>query len=146
MQFKPWLMSQSEDENLCSVTVLNNLKPQLAKVAQQVYDVWSQNNDGYDEEHGMGGICHIIADEICGVLIEHDIECTTFSQTIGEQHVCTMAKFAEGVYSIDIPPSVYEAGAAYTWKKLPNITFEVDDVCIDRISSDPRDFDDYSEY
>ena len=143
MNFKKWL--QESQENLPSVQIVRSLLLQLAQAAQQVYNAWEQNDDGYDEMYGGGGICHDIADAMCGILSSKGIECTTFSASIGEVHVWAIAKFAEGVYSIDIPPNVYETGGGYTWKKMRDITFTPNDINIDKITADPNEFDQYSE-
>ena len=82
---------------------------------------------------------------MCEVLYSSGIECTSFSASIGEVHVWTIAKFSEGVYSIDIPPHVYETGGGYTWKKLKNVIFRPTDIIVDMISPDPNDFDGYTE-
>lgn len=142
MKFKKWLQ---ESQSLPSVQNIRNLLPQLTQAAQRVYDTWEQNDDGYDEMYGGGGICHDIADAMCGVLSSKGIECNTFSASIGEVHVWVIAKFLEGVYSIDIPPNVYETGSGYTWKKKRDVAFTPNDIHVDRITADPNEFDQYSE-
>ena len=138
-------MRREYQENIPSVQIVRNILPQLAQAAQQIYNAWTQNDDGYDDMYGGGGICHNIAEAMCGVLNSQGIECTTFSASIGEVHVWVVAKFSEGVYSIDIPPSIYETGGGYTWKKMRDVTFEPSDVSLYRITADPNDFDQYSE-
>lgn len=137
---------EEEPQNLPSVTIIKSIMPQIVQAAQKVYDAWSQNDDGWDEMYGGGGICHDIASAICDVLYGAGVECTTFSQSIGEVHVYAIAKFAEGVYSVDIPPGVYETGGGYTWKKTSDVVFDANDVYVDRISVDPNDFAEYGEY
>jgi hypothetical protein len=131
--------------------------PEVVRVAQQTYDDWKQDEEGFDEELGEGGICHLIADEVCGVLAAHGIDCGPVSAQVGEQHVWAVAKIGTvdeegdtdradaGVWSIDIPPRVYESGGGYSWRKKPGVVFGVDDVVVDRESPDPSDFERYME-
>lgn len=128
---------------LPSVSILKSISPEIANVAQKVYDEWKQDEEGNDEEYGGGGICHDIADAIVEVLSNHNIEAQSVSQTIGEVHVYTVAKFQEGIYSIDIPPSIYESGYAYTWKKIPNVKFNSNHIVIDLIDKNPDKFEEY---
>ena len=123
--------------------VLLKLKSELAVAAQKIYDEWDQDENGYCEMIGEGGICQDIADAMADVLSNHNIECTTVSQTIGEQHVYVVAKTDDGIYSVDIPPYLYETGGGYCWKKIPDVEFTERYVVIDRLSSDPNDFDEY---
>ena len=53
------------EKNLLAANPFNNLKPEIAKVAQAVYDEWDENED----EYAGGGICHLIADEIVSLLL-----------------------------------------------------------------------------
>lgn len=128
-------------DNLPSVDDAKRLIPQFLKAAQQNYDDW--NEEDIDTYAG-GGICHIIADSICGVLSDAGIECTTVSCSY-EQHVYVAGKFREGVYTIDIPYHVYEEGGGFSWKKIPDITFDSRDVVFYRASGDPADFKNYTE-
>lgn len=128
-----------------SLNELRKLMPKIVLVAQKVYDEWQQDESGYDEEYGGGGICHEIAEKVAEVLLQNNIEANTVSQTIGDVHVYVVAKFKEGVYSIDIPPSIYEIGSAYTWKKKPNIKFNQNHIAIDLIDKNPEKFEDYLE-
>lgn len=119
--------------------------PNILKGAQTVYDNWTQDENGYDEEYGGGGICHEIADSIVEVLSQHDVEATSVSQSIGDVHVYVVAKFQEGIYEIDIPPNIYEIGSAYTWKKIPNIKFNKNNIIINLIDKNTNKFEDFLE-
>lgn len=130
---------------IASIKDLNKLMPNIVMAAQKIYDEWQQDEEGNDEEYGVGGICHEIADAIANVLSQHNIEASSVSQTIGEVHVYVIAKFREGVYSIDIPPNTYEIGSAYTWKKRPNIKFNQNYVVVDLIDKNPERFEEYTE-
>lgn len=118
----------------------------IAKLAQEVYDNWDADADeDGDFEVGFGGICHLIADKISGYLNSIGIEATTVSAQVGEQHVYTVAKFKEGVYEVDISPSVYETGSGYNWKKKKDVKFDRSDIIISRLSPDPNEFESYVE-
>lgn len=116
------------------------LKPELAKAAQKVYDDWEQNEEGYCDWLGYGGICQDIAEEMCDVLNKYHIECTTVSQEQGEQHVYVVAKTQDGVYSVDISPYLYEKGGGYCWKKIPNVEFDQRYINISKLDSDPEEY------
>lgn len=131
------------DNELKSVDILKTLMPSIVAAAQKEYDSWELDENGYDAEVGEGGICHLIADEICSVLGNNGIDCSTVSAQIGEQHVWVVAKFEEGVYNIDIHPSYYETGGGYNWEKIPDVVFSEDMVEVDMISSDPEEFDQF---
>lgn len=130
---------------LPSVAVMKNLKIQLARAAQMVYDSWEQDEDGNDEEYGGGGICHDIADAMVEVLDGSSIESRSVSASVGDVHVFVVAKFAEGVHSIDIPPQTYERGAAYTWTKIPGVEFGPEDIDLSLVDKNPENFDQYDE-
>lgn len=134
-----------EGSQLKSVTVLNkNVMDKLVAVAQRQYDAWEQNDEGYDEEMGYGGICHLIADDLAGILSEHGIDCSTVSSS-WEQHVYLVGKFKEGVYMIDIPYHVYESGGGFTWKKKKDVKFDDSHVVISRLDANPRNYPKYVE-
>ena len=122
-----------------------SLRPQLAKAAQKVYDEWDQSGEDGDPELGFGGICQDIAEAIADVLNHHDIEAGTVSQSIGEQHVYTIAKLDDGVFEIDIHPYTYERGAGYTWKKVPGVKFKPEDISITLIDDDPKKYEEMIE-
>lgn len=125
------------------VPSLQDHAPKIASIAQKVYDDWDESNT---DEYAGGGICHLIADEIASYLISKHIEAATVSAQIGEQHVWVVAKLKDGVYSVDIPPSVYETGGGYSWQKIPDVTITKHDVIIDKIDANPNHFDQYLDY
>jgi uncharacterized protein YuzB (UPF0349 family) len=130
---------------LPSVAMMKNLKVQLARAAQMVYDSWEQDEDGNDEEYGGGGICHDIADSMVEVLNGSGIESRSVSALVGDVHVFVVAKFAEGVYSIDIPPQTYERGSAYTWIKIPGVKFRPEDIDLSLVDKNSENFEQYYE-
>lgn len=111
---------------------LASLKNEIAICAQKVYDEWDQDDDGIDDIYGSGGICDEIADEICNVLLSYDIECTTqYNEYDFHTSVYALDRDTHKCYHVDIHPSHYETGAAYTWKKIPNVTIKPDMVSIE---------------
>jgi hypothetical protein len=139
-------LHENETAKLNSIKEVNDqVLDQMVGVAQKEYDDWVQDEEGHNEELGRGGICHLIADELITVLYNNNIEnCQTVCSTF-EQHVYVVGKFAEGVYQIDIPYSIYETGGGYNWKKLPNVVFERGDIVISRLDSDPDSFEQYTD-
>ncbi len=128
-----------------SHTAFKSLAPKMAKEVQVVYDEWTQDADGIDEELGSGGICQDIAQKISGVLGDNGIESTTVDNGgVGEQHVWVIAKMKDGVYNIDIPPHVYETGGGYNWTKRQGVKFDQSHITIDKLDSDPKNFKDYA--
>jgi hypothetical protein len=122
---------------------LFSLKSRLALSAQKVYDEWAQDENGYCDMLGEGGICQDIADAMADVLINNGIECGTVFQESGEQHVYVVARTEDGVYNVDIPPYLYETGGGYCWKKIPDVEFDERYLVINRLSSDPDEYYDY---
>jgi hypothetical protein len=115
------------------------LRPELAKVAQKVYDDWDETDE---DTYAGGGICHFIAEEMSGVLNDHGIDAQTVSST-SEVHVYVVAAVKDGVFVVDIPYGLYERGGGYSWHKLPDVTFEPGDVSVSRVDSDPAEVGKY---
>jgi len=131
-----------ESQHLPSVKIITQLMPKILQVAQHEYDTWEQDENGYNDELGSGGICQDIAEAISNVLHAAGINCRTMdSNGMGEQHVWIVAKFQEGIYEVDISPSVYETGGGYNWKKIPGVKFDSHDVMIHRIGMSEEDFE-----
>jgi hypothetical protein len=122
---------------------LRALLPTFVRLAQKTYDDWSQDPE-HDDLDG-GGICHLIADALVGAMADRGIVCTSVSAHIGEVHVYSVARLASGVWLVDIEPSVYERGSAYTWTKIPDVNFEESDITIELLDPDPKNFRDYME-
>ena len=139
------LIKYANTLNLKSVQDIKQLQSLLAQAAQEEYDDWTQDEEGINEELGAGGICHDIAENIAGVLNDHGIESDTVSQTIGEQHVYTLAKVKEGVFAVDIEPRIYESGSGYVWKKRSNVKFSPNHIDIYMVDNDPNKFENMTE-
>ena len=156
---------RKEDETTCLLKALKKLvasssmvkasalksiklidKTALLKVAQKKYDEWDASDEDGDAEVGFGGICHLIAEAMVDVLISDGYDAITIdSQGVGDQHVWCVVKAEEGCYEVDIPPSVYETGGGYNWKKIDGVKFTTSDLVVYRLSSDPEDFSQYNE-
>lgn len=119
---------------LPSLETVLGLRPELAEAAKAVYDAWEQGDDGWDDELGLGGICQDVASAMAGKLgglgIEHVVQ---VHASVGENHVFLVALLEDGVYSIDIPPSVYETGGGYVWRKRDSAEFPADCVEVFRV-------------
>lgn len=128
-------------ESLKTIEFVKTLATKIIQEAQKVYDDWDESDK---DSYAGGGICHYIADVICDVLDNHNITCTTISSS-HEQHVYSVAKLKDGVYSIDIPWSYYETGGGFSWKKLEDVEFENSMLEFYRVSPDPNDYESYTE-
>jgi len=129
------------DRNI-SIDDLKKLRPVFAQLAQKVYDEWEE--DDVDTYAG-GGICHLIADEFCSYLGDKGIDCASINTQIGDNHVWTVVKTDDGVLEVDISPHTYERGGGYSWQKIPNVQIDANDVVVNRLSSNPDDFEQYAE-
>ena len=143
------LSSEEEDaepdwHHLKSIKDLEALKSQLAQAAQKPYDDWELDENGDNWLVGGGGICHLIVDEMLGVMDRAGIPCQSLSLDT-EVHVVALAQVREGIAEIDIPYRIYETGGGYSWKKIPGVRFEPNDVQIHLISRDPADWEQFGE-
>lgn len=130
-----------------NISLLQKYVPEICQKIQIEYNAWDQSDSEFgDGDLGFGGICQNFAEIISDVLNQHGIDASTVSSQCGEQHVYTIAKMSDGVYEIDIPYHIYETGGGYNWKKIENIIFDSSHVSIDRISNNPSDYDQYTEY
>lgn len=111
---------------------LDALRPQLAAVAQRVYDQWDPDDE--DNEFGGGGICDVVAREMEGVIGSEidDVEIEDGGHD-GDDHAWLLVSRGGTTYAVDIPPGVYEVGGGYSWRKLPDVTITPDDVVIEHV-------------
>lgn len=114
---------------------IRSIIPRALPEIQAVYDAWDQDETGYDDQYGSGGICDDIADAICDVLGKNNIDCFTQYNEY-EYHTAAYAydfsneEDERVLYRVDIPPYVYEEGAGYTWTKIPGVKFSIKDFVI----------------
>jgi hypothetical protein len=118
--------------------------PELVSLAQKEYDAWQVNEHGYDSEVGSGGICHLIADSFANHLGKGGRLCTTVSSD-HEVHVYVVLRLPSGVWLVDIRPYHYETGGGYSWKKIPDVKFDEEHITIDCLSSNPKEFRNYTD-
>lgn len=122
-------LNESFNENRME-KVLLSLRENLINTAQVIYNEWEQDEEGIDEFYGSGGICDDIADAMCKVINEKtDYGC--FS--LYNEYDCHTAIYVhemetKTIYKVDIPPYVYEIGTGYNWKKIKDVSFNVDNV------------------
>lgn len=142
---------------------ISKAAPRILKRVQEEYNAWQvptgeqddyENEkyepyfspDGYEQTEG--GLCHIFADIIVDEISKEGIEIYSVS-SCHEQHVYTVFRINEGdmagVYQLDIPYSVYETGGGFSWKKIKDVEFNVDDFYIYKLDSDPGNIKDYVE-
>lgn len=117
--------------------------PDLVRLAQERYDAWQLDEDGYDSEVGSGGICHLIADSFANHLGKGGRLCTTVSSD-HEVHVYVVLRLPSGVWLVDIRPYHYETGGGYSWEKIPDVQFDENHITIDLLSPNPREFREYT--
>lgn len=110
---------------------LGALRSQLASAAQAVYDGWTQDADGFDEEMGGGGICDQVANAMSGVIYTAvpDVEVTEGGQD-GDDHAYLIVYNQSEAYEVDIPPGVYETGGGYNWRKVEGVVLGPQHVMI----------------
>ncbi len=130
-----------QDEPVMSINDIKSRISWLAKIAQKVYDDWDEDDK---DTYAGGGICHLIADEFSSYLNFHGIDTRTVSSS-HEQHVYCVSVVKEGVYTVDIHWSYYESGGGFSWKKIPNVVFDGNEINFYRLSTDYHDFDEYTE-
>jgi len=113
---------------------LEALREQLAAAAQAVVDDWQQDEEGYDEEYGEGGVCDAVAQELAGVIADA-VDDVDFEEGgwEGDDHAWLLVRRGAELYAVDIPPGVYETGAGYRWRKREDAVVEPDDVIIEAV-------------
>lgn len=134
-----FLFKQSKEGGIMKTkNDVQKLFPCIIKEVQQVYDEWDENPD----EYGGGGICHIIADKICELLNNNDIDSGIVSDPF-ENHVYSVLKVKDGIYNLDIPYRIYEIGSYYSFVKIPGVQFDINDLIMYQIDNNPNNFEDY---
>lgn len=130
---------EQDYSNLPSIDDVKRMLPQIAAIAQKEYDSWDEEDR---DTYAGGGICHLIADGIVSFFWDQkpEIPASTVSSS-HEQHVYAVIQVQEGVYSVDIHHSTYETGGGFSWKKIPNVEFEPNDITLYKISGDPSEFE-----
>ena len=115
---------------------LEALRSELAQAAQSVVDEWVQDDEGYDEEFGSGGACDQVSDAMSAVVGKIDGVETQEGGQPGDDHAYFVVYDEDEAFAVDVPPSVYETGGGYSWKKIPNAKIEPGDVVFVEVDRD----------
>ena len=100
-------------------------------------DEWNQDEEGFDEEFGSGGICDQISNAIIDI-VNSNIPNVNFIDggQDGDDHAYPVIYDDTKAYIIDIPPYIYEIGGGYVWRKIPNVILTVNNIMIEEIDRD----------
>jgi hypothetical protein len=128
-------------QDLPRLATAQALAGQLVAAAQCEYDDWDEADV---DKYAGGGICHLIAERLVGILDQAGIEACSIA-SCHEQHVYVACQLAEGVITLDIPPGVYERGAGYSWSKLANVVLTANDLVWYCADANPAAYSAYIE-
>lgn len=123
------------------------LRPAMAKAAQDEYDAWAPVDgdlEGFEAEFAGGGICHLIAEKLAGIMDAAGVNCATVSSS-HEQHVYCVAQCQDGIFLVDVPHGIYETGGGYNWTRVEGVVFESEDIVVRRIDRDPANMAMYTD-
>ncbi len=125
---KKLILSESTVTAIGMKNVLDGLKSDFASSAKKLYDAWEQDDEGYSESYGSGGICDDIADAMVDIIHEKT-PYTAFRHY--DEHACHTSVYVYHceednniLFFVDISPYVYEKGGGYTWKKINDVEFD----------------------
>lgn len=96
---------------------------------QAIYDAWTQDEDGMDDEYGGGGICDDVADAIATAMQEEGIEAGPFHHE-QDNHTVVIAKLEGQTVEVNIPLHLYEKGGWYSYTKIEGVTFTPEFITI----------------
>ena len=135
-------MRKRNPEKLTKQQLVKHL-PKLTKIAQKLYDEWNQDEEGYDEVLGTGGICDEMAEKFCDYIIR-TMKYDAFSYYDEySTHTYCIVYDDNAAYILDLPADVYEKGYLYTWKKIKNVIIKESDFEIIKVKR--SDFIDENE-
>lgn len=132
MNARSWVTSNCRLAASQFQSALLALRPQMAAAAQKVYDSWDQS-DEFDD-HGGGGICDSVAQDIGMVIMNAipGVETDDYGWE-GDDHAAIVARLGQESFYVDIPAGVYETGGGYSWKKIPGVVIGPEDVVVSRL-------------
>lgn len=138
---------EDEDEDCVSdlPQFLDSLKPDFLAAAQKVYDDWDQDDEGYDEMYGSGGICHEIESEMQWVFNRKNTNDNWKVGGFRDDYACHNYMLAydtkcKEIWEVDIPYHHYETGGGYTWKKIKDVNFDESYIEIRRFGGNYDDW------
>lgn len=100
---------------------VQSLAPALAQAAAEIYHAWDASDPEFgDAEHGFGGICDAVSQEMGDILAHHDIDTAEAGQT-GDGHAWLIAYDEAEAVEVDLPYHHYETGGGYEWQKIPDV-------------------------
>ena len=109
---------------------LFEIRGQLAAAAHKIYDGWSPDSSGLDDEFGGGGICDAVQRAMADVIssqIDCDLEDGGWE---GDDHANLIVSRGGEECLVDIPAQIYETGGGMSWQKLPDVLIDAHDVII----------------
>src|SRR5688572_22067259 len=95
---------------------MEHLLPELANIAQAVYDEWTVN-DGH-------GRCIQIAVRWSAFLIDRGFPAQP--EGLDQEHTTVNVKVGKRVLNVDLPAGYYEHVHAGRWVKFPNVKIDPD--------------------
>lgn len=130
-------ITEETSENKLYETLMS-LRDDFAKNAQALYNEWDQDENGYDEIYGSGGICDDIADVMCTTVQEKtNYDCfSLYNEYDFHTSIYVFDIATKQIYNVNIPPHVYEIGAGYNWKKIKNVSFNINHINITEVEWD----------
>jgi hypothetical protein len=112
------------------VDELYAIRDQIVIAAQKVYDDWTQDEEGLDEQFGGGGICDEVQRAIADV-ISSNIDCELEDGGWeGDDHANLIVSRDNEQYLVDIPAQIYESGGGMSWQKLSDVVITTNDIII----------------
>ena len=99
---------------------------------QRLYDDWNQDDSGFDEEYGYGGICDAVADVLSAALASAGFA-TEYGGQEGDDHNFVVVVAGTRRICVDIPCGVYETGGGYFWRKRRGVVFGDHDIVVEEI-------------
>ena len=113
------------------VNRIRELAGDMAAQAQRVYDDWQQDENGWNEDFGEGGICAEIADGMSLVLEEQGYETEVVFEEGGNHDWLEVITDNERIV-VDIPASTYEHELGlYRWRKIPGVLFNAEHIVVE---------------
>lgn len=110
---------------------LLSIRSDISDEAQKVVDSWEQDEEGYDQDFGYGGVCDAVSEAIASMVSSKidNVDITDGGQD-GDDHAFIIVYDEVEAFAVDIPPNVYETGGGYSWKKRADASISPNDVIV----------------